>query len=796
MTSPCDHARAAQSSPLHRARKYHALDQAQSTSVAAIFINDLAPTLAQFTPLLPDFGNRPVAPQRLFRTLIISMPTPPALISACALLATTVAPADELSRWRDQASRVTIIRDTWGIPHIYGKSDADAVFGLLYAQAEDDFPRIELNYINALGRLAEVEGDAQLYRDLRMKLFIDPDELRTTYAASPLWLQRLMNAFADGLNFYLHTHPAKPPRLIARFEPWMALAFTEGSIGGDIESISLRELDKFYGQQLSPPPAVPAEPPVPREGQGSNGFAIGPALTASGHALLLINPHTSFYFRPEVHVVSEEGLNAYGAVTWGQFFVYQGFNDRSGWMHTSDGGDAIDEYAESINARGSALHYRYGAGERPVVTKRISLPYKDGTKLRETSLTAYFTHHGPIIREANDKWIAVKLMHDPVKALTQSFLRTKARHYADFYRIMELRTNTSNNTVYADADGTIAYFHGNFIPIRPPGFDWRQPLDGSNPATEWRGLHPVDEIIQLRNPPTGWIQNTNNWPFSAAGVASPRREDYPDYMWTNPENARGLNAVRVLSEKSGFTLDRLITAAYDPTLVAFEQLLPPLLAAFDALATTNPRRARLAEPVAALRTWDHRATIDSIPAALAILWAHELGGPLLATAKAGKFVVVDYLVRTTTAAQKIEALEQVLSRLTRDFGTWTIPWGEINRFQRLGGETNAPFDDEQPSLPVAFASGDWGSLAAFGVAGPPQKTKRIYGNRGNSFVAVVEFGPKLKAKSILAGGMSGDPSSPHFNDQAKLYAQGKLKDVWFYREDLDQNIERTYRPGD
>ena len=472
------------------------------------------------------------------------------------------APAD-LARWQKHAANVTIIRDTWGIPHVFGQTDADTVFGLLYAQAEDDFNRVELNYVNALGRLAEIEGEKELYRDLRMKLFIDPVELRAKYAASPAWLRALMDAFADGLNFYLHTHPAVRPKLITHFEPWIALSFTEGSIGGDIESVSLKNLEAFYGKAPALTLAAP-DRTSPPEAQGSNGFAIAPAKSASGHALLLINPHTSFYFRPELHAVSAEGLNAYGAATWGQFFIYQGFNDRLGWMHTSNGADVIDEYLETVVTTPAGPAYRYGTETRPFIAKKIVLPYRSGppgSPLAERIVTAYFSHHGPIIRAENGRWVAVKMMNDPVPALTQSYQRTKARTYAEFTRVMDIRTNTSNNTVYADADGNIAYFHGNFAPRRDPKFNWKLPVDGSDPATEWQGLHPVSETIHLFNPANGWLQNTNNWPFSAAGPASPRVTDYPAYLWSNPENARGLNAVRVLTDKTGFTLDSLITAA-------------------------------------------------------------------------------------------------------------------------------------------------------------------------------------------------------------------------------------------
>ncbi|MCA2988333.1 MAG: penicillin acylase family protein, partial [Gemmatimonas sp.] len=426
------------------------------------------------------------------------------------LLVASLSPAGSLAaqpattpsaRWAEQAKRVTIMRDQYGVAHVYGKTDADAVFGMVYAQAEDDFPRVETNYINALGRLAEVEGEREIWRDLRMKLFIDTLELKKQFAVSPAPMKALMTAWADALNYFLATHPQVKPRLLTRYEPWMALSFSEGSIGGDIESVNLRALEQFYGPRAGSPATPPRDEerdvpsPFGTEPGGSNGFAVAPQNTVNGHALLMINPHTSFYFRPEIHMVSEEGLNAYGAVTWGQFFIYQGFNERLGWMHTSGGGDVIDEYLETVTPKGQGFTYRYGTGNRSVVAKRIRLPYKTATGMAEKVVTAYFTHHGPVIREQGGKWVAVKMMNNPLEAIQQSYGRTKARTFDEFKQVMTLRTNSSNNTVYADADGVIAYFHGNFIPKRDPKIDFTKPVDGSDPATEWQGLHTLDEMI-------------------------------------------------------------------------------------------------------------------------------------------------------------------------------------------------------------------------------------------------------------------------------------------------------------
>ncbi|MGV3707573.1 MAG: penicillin acylase family protein [Gemmatimonas sp.] len=729
-----------------------------------------------------------------------------ACLSTGAVLAPLSLPAQsaDMARWKAQADRVTIIRDNWGVPHVYGKSDADAVFGLIYAQAEDDFNRVEMNYVNSIGRLAEIEGEKEIYRDLRMKLFIDPADMKKMYASSPAWLKALMNGWADGLNFYLATHPNVKPRLITKFEPWMALTFSEGSIGGDIESVSVPQLERFYSKQAAVSPSRELEldalireeaDALPKEPQGSNGFAIAPSNSASGRALLLINPHTSFYFRPEVNVHSEEGLNAYGAVTWGQFFVYQGFNDRVGWMHTSGGGDVIDEYLETVTSVGGKFVAKYGSAQRPLVAKQIVIPYKNGATMASKTITAYFSTHGPIVREANGKWVAVKMMNDPQRALTQSYMRTKAKSYAEFRKTMEIRTNSSNNTVFADADGNIAYFHGNFIPKRDPQFNFKKPVDGSDPRTDWQGLHTLDQMISVYNPKSGYIFNTNNWPFTAAGADSPKEKDFPVYMNASPENARGLHAVRVLDGKKGFTLDGLIAAANDSYLPAFAQLVPALLKSYDALPASDTLKAQLSQQIAALRSWDYRYSIESVPTALAIFWGDDLLVRANRDPERGEETpALDHMASASMSRARIESLARASAKLQRDFGKWNTPWGDINRFQRLTGDIVQPFDDSKPSLPVPFTSSTWGSLAAFGMT-TQANVKKIYGDRGNSFMAVVEFGPRIKAKTLLAGGVNGDPRSKHFTDQALMYTKSQYKDALFYREDVEKHAERTYKPG-
>ena len=718
------------------------------------------------------------------------------LLAACAPKA---APPPELPRWKARAEAVTIVRDDWGIAHVHGRTDADAVFGMIYAQAEDDFNRVETNYLVSLGRLAEAEGEREVYRDLRQRLFIDPAQLQAEYAASPEWLRALMDGWADGLNYYLYTHPGVHPRVLTRFEPWMALSFSEGSIGGDIERVDLAALQAFYGGPG--PVAVRAGPPSPGplpaylEAAGSNGIAIAPDHTTGGHALLLINPHTSFFFRSELQVSSDEGLNAYGAVTWGQFFVYQGFNAHAGWMHTSSGVDNIDEYLETVTVRGDSATYRYGGAERPLARKVITLAVRTDSGTATRQFTTWRSHHGPIVRAEGERWVAMRLMEEPRKALTQSFSRTKTANYAQFREVMALHTNSSNNTVFADGEGNIAYFHANFIPRRDPRFDWNRPVDGSDPATEWGAPMSLDSSPLVHNPASGWVYNTNNWPYSAAGPGqSPRRADFPAYTDVGLENPRGVHAMAVLAGRKDFTVDALVTAAYDSHLPAFADLVPALLEAYDRTPATDSLRRALAEPVEALRGWDYRWSAASVPTTLAVYWGDALW-MRSRQADLEDLSLYEYMARRTSRALRLEALAEAVDQLTRDFGTWRTPWGEVNRFQRLTDDIVHPFNDAGPSLPVPFTSSRWGSLASFGTVTPPGTTKR-YGVGGNSFVAVVEFGDRVRARAVTAGGESGDPDSPHFNDQAARYAAGDLREVYFYPDQLAGHTERTYRPGE
>jgi len=575
--------------------------------------------------------------------------------------------------------------------------------------------------------------------------------------------------------------------------------YTDGSIGptqtGGLNTNDIGELYKFKDANIVAHQQPSATPPFETDRMGSNGFAIAPSRTASKNAMLYINPHVTFYFRSEVQMVSEEGLNAYGAVTWGQFFVYQGFNEHCGWMHTSSMADVADLYKEKIVKQGDSIMYQYDGKLLPLKKKEIRLQYKMGNAPAYESITTYATHHGPVMGKRGDDWLSLKERNRSLDALMQSWLRTKANGFEDFKKVMDMRANNSNNTVFADDKGNIAYWHGNYMPVRDPKLNWNLPVDGSTSSTEWKGIHQLDEIVHVYNPASGWIQNCNSTPFTSAGTSSPKQENFPGYMAPDGQNFRAVNAARLLEKNNNLTFDQLIhNVGYNSYLAAFEVLLPPLLKAYDELDESDSLKESLREPILMLRSWDRNAAASSIACALAIEWGGRIlpKAPKVKSPEEASNAVMQFnaAILSTPSREQLLLLKATMDDLQKRFGNWLVTWGDLNRYQRL-----AKFDDNQPSLPVGNAPSTWGCLPSFSSRKFTYTSKR-YGIGGNSFVACVEFGKKLKAKTIITGGQSFDPKSKHYADQAMMYIEGNFKDVLFYKEDVLKNVERKYHPGE
>jgi acyl-homoserine-lactone acylase len=705
----------------------------------------------------------------------------------------------EINRYKEETQSVTIIRDTWGVPHVYGKTDADAVFGLMYAQCEESFKRVEENNLEMLGRLSEVYGEEQLYSDLEMRLIYDTAAAIADYNKSPLWLHKLLDAAADGVNYYLYKHPDVKPAVLTHFEPWYALLRTNGSISatqnGGITPNDIKNLYPPINNNISyidkKVPFYDVDP------TGSNGFAVAPSKTASKNAILYINPHVTFYFRSEAQMVSDEGLHSYGAVTWGTFFIFQGFNQYCGWMHTSGAADVADLFTETVVKQGDSLYTKYDHKLIPIKQKPVVIRYKKGDGYGQQTFTTYYTNHGPVMGSRNGQWLSLRENNRSLTGLMQSWLRTKAKGFQDFKKNMELRSNTSDNTVFADNKGNIAYWHGNFIPQRSENYDYSLPVDGSTSATDWKGIYPLDAIVHVYNPATGYIQNCNSTPFTVSGKSSPKKENYPVYMAPDGENFRGLNAARLLHKAEDLSIEKMIHGVgYNHHLTAFDSLIPALLKDYEVLPASDPLKRLLAEPISLLTDWDRNSSDTSVASTIAIEFGYRFlqkAAPAANPYNASH--AVEQLTNTlqiTTPGERLALLSETLKDLETRFGTWRTAWGEVNRYQRPG---DGKFDDSKPSMPVGLAAATFGSLPSFASRRPADSNRR-YGVSGNSFIACVEFGKKVKAKSIITGGQSFDPASKHYTDQANGYINGQFKDVLFYKEDVLKHVEKQYHPGE
>ena len=719
---------------------------------------------------------------------------------------------NEQYRWNKYVAQTNIIRDNWGIPHIYGKTDADAIFGLMYAQCEENFPQIEKNYLEMLGRLAELKendialknDNLKIYEDLMMQLIQDSVDAINDYNNSPKWFQQLLQAHADGINYYLAKHPNVHPQVITKFKPWYHLMWTDGSVSPTRSGgISKMDVANFYGDKIQDhvyekSSLAPAFDMEEKTLKGSNGFAIAPVHSKSGDAMLYINPHVPFYFRAEMHMVSEEGLNVYGAVTWGQMFIYQGFNEHCGWMHTSSYADVADVYLENITKKNADFTYEFEQQQLPVTTRVINIKYYENGILKTKQIKTYKTHHGPVMGARENKWLSLHENNRSKNALIECWSRTKAKNLNEYKAALNLLANNSNNTVYADADGNIAYWHGNFMPKRnDPTLDFTRPLDGSIKSTDWNGVHSLDEIVQSINPQNGWLQNCNATPFTVAGKYSPVANNYPTYMAPDGENPRGINAVKLLEGIDKLSLDDLIKIGYNKHLTAFDILLPPFIE-FANQITLNEQQKKA---IQYFSSWNHDADTNSIAQTIAIHWAAEIVKNLPApeTEEEGTQIIRKYeSINKINNYKKLTALNVILNQLNKTYGTWEIPWGKINKYQRVKLGDN--FNDTAWSISVAQTSSKWGQLPAFESKQMPSTTSSIitksrFGFSGNSFVAAVNFGKKLTAKTIITGGQSFDAKSKHFTDQAQLYIDGNFKIINFYKEDVLAHKVTSYKPG-
>ncbi|MBI3210798.1 MAG: penicillin acylase family protein [Candidatus Solibacter usitatus] len=672
----------------------------------------------------------------------------------------------------------TVRRDQYGVPHIYGKTDAGVVFALAYSQAEDNFWQLEEDYIRALGRASELYGASGLYGDLAFRLWRVEERAKKLYAGAPSPLKAICDSFAAGYNHYLATHAEAKPRLLKKMEPWHVLAFQSARPG--LASGGVRRED--VAREFPLPSGAAADDSSAGEGfreeEGSNMWAIAPNRSASGRAMLFLNPHVGFFGggqRYEAHLESGEGLAVSGFAILGTPYIRSGFTAWHGWCHTNNNADIVDAYRETFDNPGDPLLYRYDGAYKKAESWTDTIAVLRNGVITNIPVKFRRTHHGPVAGIRDGHPLALRAVdRDPLQLMTQRMGMAKAKSLEEFRNVMAQRAITGSNTMYADRKGNIYYVHGNAIPKRDPKRQWAGIVDGADPATEWRGLHEYPELPQFTNPVSGYLQNCNSDPRLAAGEPG-SGVAYPSYFVPERDNFRAKRSRQILESGKKFSFEEWSAAAFDTGVYLADREKSHLEKQWNAFAAQHPERAaRLKEPAAMLRAWDGKSTVGSVPMAL---------------------FMAAFLSRGTGDENQQfltpELLEKAVAELEKDFGTWRIAWGEINRLQRIhtSGRLEA-FSDTKPSLPVAGAPGTVGIVFNF-YATQPAGQKKLYGRMGDTYVAVVEFGRRIRAGSLLVFGQSADPGSAHFLDQAPLYSEGKFKPAAYYKSEVRKGIRST-----
>ncbi|MBI2425058.1 MAG: penicillin acylase family protein [Candidatus Hydrogenedentes bacterium] len=673
----------------------------------------------------------------------------------------------------ENTGEATLYRDEWGVPYIYGGSDADAAFALGYAQAQDRLEDIFVNVRTGIGRMAEVFGKEHVQSDYIMRMIKNEEMAASYWEKAPDHLKAAGEAFVRGIEKYMSEHPEEAPESALELKPWYSLAIMRAMIMNWPLGAINDDLNKKSNTL----------------GWGSNEWSVRPERSAEKCAVLLTDPHLTwkgmsvFY---EAHVYGDMIPEQHGYFLMGVYFLGFGHGSHVGWAPTTGGPDTGDVFAMKINPQ-NPLQYEYDGEWRNAELGQIEIPVKGGETVK---MPTYRTHLGLAFAEPDIQkqmiLVGATPYFDAEPVLEQSVAMLQAKNAGEFYEALKLNQLMEQNIMFADRDGNTQYVRVGRTPIRPDGYDWNAPVPGNISASAWTGIHSLDDLVQIKNPPQGYMQNCNISPQFMM-LDSPMTPDkYPSYIYNvswDLRNSRGDRALQALSEDDSLTKEEAMDLAFDITEPYYKEWQAALKAAAQGVGQNKLRDDKsLKDAVDRILAWNGQYHKDNRTAPLVRTWKllvfKEMDGAPINRAKK---------LELEAQMKLIDALAQAVTGMKTLYGTTDVAWGDIIKVGR--GDTIVPASGAD------FGGGEGDksvrTLLSLGVK-PLDEAKGTYVAQKGSMAMMLMFMHKdgVESYTCIPWGQSGHPDSPHYMDQGeKLFSERKFKKVYQTRDELKKHVE-------
>jgi acyl-homoserine-lactone acylase len=674
------------------------------------------------------------------------------------------------------ATKVTIRRDTFGVPHILAPTEEAAAFGHGYVTAEDHVLTLARLILQARGEEAAQFGEKFAEADFLVKQFHIYEGAERGYRLSPPWVQAILDGFAAGYNHYLQKHRDRLPAWVKPVTGADLLAHGRRVLILEF-AMDREKLDRISRQAALGPIAQP------QTLHGSNMWAIGKGRSASGKGILLGNPHLPWagqFLFCEVHLTVPGKINVSGTGLIGSPVVGIGFNENLGWSHTVNLHSSDDVYELTLDPH-DGHRYLYDGRSLPLRREVLTIQVKTDAGLVAREREVYWSHYGPVVKMAAGKAYAFKSANQQeYRFLEQWNLMGKARNLEEFRHVLDMQAAPMFNICYADKEGNVFYLFNGRFPDRPAGFDWSGVIPGNTSATEWNHLLPQSRLPSLVNPPGGYVQNCNSAPWYTNLQQIIDRHRFPPELTLNFNDLRQQLSLEMIEASPQLTLEQVRRDKFNTKLLLADRVKADVVKLARGCTVDG---TSLDEAAEVLQAWDNtvgreskgsvlfvdfwRKYRDKAPPCYAVAWDEHKP----ASTPSG----IGYVTRARAA------LAAAVKEIKEKYGKLNVAWGDVHRLRR--GKID---------VPIGGLTGDFGAFRVIGYE--DEKDGKFIARGGDSYVLAVEFTSPPTAYSIVAYSQSDDPASPHHTDQTVLFAAEKWKRAWFTEEEIAQHLERTYHP--